>query len=68
VRSGDFSRFRAREREDKNRESAKKKRTRKKRKRERERNKCEFALFPPSHTGSPVLEPKAAQQEEKQGS
>jgi hypothetical protein len=34
---------------------------------ERQREKREFALFPPSHTGSPVTEPKDAQQGKSMG-
>jgi hypothetical protein len=34
---------------------------------ERERKKREFALFPPSHTGSPVSEPEDARQGKSKG-
>jgi hypothetical protein len=36
--------------------------TRKSESADRERKKREFALFPPSHTGNPVPEPKASRQ------
>jgi hypothetical protein len=55
-----FSHFRTREHEaKKEHQSAKKK--------ERERKKREFALFPPTHSGNPVSEPKAAREGESKG-
>jgi hypothetical protein len=48
--------------------SAKKKSVKKSENTERERKKCESPLFPPTHSGNPVSEPKAARHGGKQGS
>ncbi len=61
--------FRARESEaKKERNSAKKKEREKSESAERERKKREFSPFPSTHSGNPVLEPKAARQGGQQGS
>jgi hypothetical protein len=52
----------------KERENAKKKRGEKAKAPSAKEEKREFSLFPPSHTGSPVLEPKDAGRGEKEGS
>ncbi len=61
-----FSRLRARSK--KERESAKKKEHEKAKAQSTKEKKREFALSPPSHTGSPVPEPKYTRQGEKKGS
>ncbi len=46
---------------------AKKERGKKRKRQTQKKKKREFALFPPTHSGNPVSEPKAAWQGESKG-